>query len=90
MELGMIGLGRMGINMVRRLLRAGRVSDSAEVRWMIVVAIDESVSAPVLSAALYERFSSRSEGNFAGKVLSALRYQFGGHKEKAATKKVGA
>jgi 6-phosphogluconate dehydrogenase len=66
---------------------AGRVSDSGEGRWTITAAIDESVPAPVLSAALYERFSSRGEGDFADKVLSALRYQFGGHEEKAAPKK---
>jgi 6-phosphogluconate dehydrogenase len=64
----------------------GRVSDSGEGRWTIAAAIDESVPAPVLSAALYERFSSRGEDDFADKMLSALRYQFGGHKEKAATK----
>jgi 6-phosphogluconate dehydrogenase len=66
---------------------AGRVSDSGEGRWTITAAIDESVPAPVLSAALYERFSSRGEDDFADKVLSALRYQFGGHEEKAADKK---
>jgi 6-phosphogluconate dehydrogenase len=65
---------------------AGRVSDSGEGRWTIEAAIDESVPAPVLSAALYERFSSRGEADFADKLLSALRYQFGGHKEKAAAK----
>jgi len=65
---------------------AGRVSDSGEGRWTIKAAIDESVPAPVLSAALYERFSSRGEDDFADKLLSALRYQFGGHVEKAATK----
>jgi 6-phosphogluconate dehydrogenase len=64
---------------------AGRVSDSGEGRWTIMAAIDESVPAPVLSAALYERFSSRGEDDFADKVLSALRYEFGGHVEKAAT-----
>jgi 6-phosphogluconate dehydrogenase len=69
---------------------AGRVSDSGEGRWTIAAALDEAVPAPVLSAALYERFSSRGEDDFADKVLSALRYQFGGHEEKAATKKVGA
>ena len=69
---------------------AGRVSDSGEGRWTIVAAIDESVPAPVLSAALYERFSSRGEDDFAEKVLSALRYQFGGHDEKAAADKAGA
>ena len=60
------------------------MSDSGEGRWTIAAAIDESVPAPVLSAALYERFSSRGEDDFADKVLSALRYQFGGHEEKAA------
>jgi 6-phosphogluconate dehydrogenase len=69
---------------------AGRVSDSGEGRWTIAAAIDESVPAPVLSAALYERFSSRGEDDFAEKVLSALRYQFGGHDEKAAADKAGA
>lgn len=66
---------------------AGRVSDSGEGRWTIAAAIDESVPAPVLSAALYQRFSSRGEDDFADKVLSALRYQFGGHEEKAGTEK---
>ena len=69
---------------------AGRESDSGEGRWTIAAAIDESVPAPVLSAALYERFSSRGEDDFAEKVLSALRYQFGGHDEKAAAGKAGA
>jgi 6-phosphogluconate dehydrogenase len=69
---------------------AGRVSDSGEGRWTVMAAIDESVPAPVLSAALYERFSSRGEGDFADKLLSALRYQFGGHKEKAAGEKENA
>jgi 6-phosphogluconate dehydrogenase len=69
---------------------AGRVSDSGEGRWTIEAAIDESVPAPVLSAALYERFSSRGEDDFAEKVLSALRYQFGGHDEKATAGKAGA
>jgi 6-phosphogluconate dehydrogenase len=64
---------------------AGRVSDSGEGRWTIQAAIDESVPAPVLSAALYERFSSRGEGDFADKLLSALRFQFGGHEEKSPT-----
>ena len=62
---------------------SGRVSDSGEGRWTIMAAIDESVPAPVLSAALFERFSSRGEADFADKVLSALRYQFGGHEEKS-------
>jgi 6-phosphogluconate dehydrogenase len=61
----------------------GRVSDSGEGRWTVVAAIDEAVPAPVLSAALYERFTSRGEGDFADKVLSAMRYQFGGHIERA-------
>jgi len=61
---------------------AGRVSDSGEGRWTIKAAIDEAVPAHVLTAALYERFSSRGEANFADKLLSAMRYQFGGHLEK--------
>ena len=61
---------------------AGRVSDSGEGRWTIAAAIDESVPAPVLSAALYERFSSRDGADFANRVLSAMRKQFGGHDEK--------
>jgi 6-phosphogluconate dehydrogenase len=65
---------------------AGRVSDSGEGRWTIAAAIDESVPTPVLSAALYERFSSRGEDDFADKMLSALRYQFGGHEEKTVTR----
>jgi 6-phosphogluconate dehydrogenase len=60
----------------------GRVSDSGEGRWTIKAAIDEAVPVPVLSAALYERFSSRGEADFADKVLSAMRYEFGGHLEK--------
>jgi len=60
----------------------GRVSDSGEGRWTISAAIDEGVPVPVLSAALYERFTSRGESSFADKVLSAMRYQFGGHLEK--------
>ena len=60
----------------------GRVSDSGEGRWTIKAAIDESVPAPVLSAALYERFQSRGEGNIADRLLSAMRHEFGGHKEK--------
>jgi 6-phosphogluconate dehydrogenase len=65
---------------------AGRVSDSGEGRWTIKAAIDEAVPAPVLSAALYQRFSSRGEADFQDKVLSAMRYAFGGHLEKAADK----
>jgi len=63
---------------------SGRVSDSGEGRWTIKAAIDESVPAVVLSAALYARFSSRGHADFQNKVLSAMRYQFGGHVEKAA------
>ncbi|HWB31572.1 MAG TPA: decarboxylating 6-phosphogluconate dehydrogenase [Acidobacteriaceae bacterium] len=65
----------------------GHVSDSGEGRWTIHAAIDEAVPAPVLSAALYERFSSRGEDEFADKLLSALRFQFGGHKEKTPEEK---
>jgi len=63
---------------------AGRVSDSGEGRWTVKAAIDEAVPAHVLTAALFERFSSRGEADFAGKVLSAMRYEFGGHVEKPA------
>jgi len=63
---------------------AGRVSDSGEGRWTIKAAIDEAVPAPVLSVALYERFSSRGDADFADRVLSAMRHEFGGHVEKAA------
>jgi 6-phosphogluconate dehydrogenase len=62
---------------------AGRVSDSGEGRWTIKAAIDEAVPVPVLTTALYERFSSRGEADFANKLLSAMRYQFGGHLEKS-------
>src|SRR5215467_6560139 len=61
---------------------AGRVSDSGEGRWTMKAAIDEAVPAHVLSSALYERFSSRGEADFADKLLSAMRYEFGGHLEK--------
>jgi 6-phosphogluconate dehydrogenase len=61
---------------------AGRVSDSGEGRWTIKAAIDEAVPVHVLAAALYERFSSRGEADFADKLLSAMRYEFGGHLEK--------
>jgi 6-phosphogluconate dehydrogenase len=64
----------------------GRVSDSGEGRWTITAAIDESVPAPVLSAALYARFTSRGQDDFADKVLSALRLQFGGHQETGTAK----
>src|SRR5271167_5006366 len=64
----------------------GRVSDSGEGRWTIKAAIDEGVPAPVLTCSLYERFDSRGEADFADKVLSAMRYQFGGHLEKSGGK----
>jgi 6-phosphogluconate dehydrogenase len=60
----------------------GRVSDSGEGRWTIKAAIDEAVPAPVLTAALYSRFSSRGEADFANRLLSAMRFEFGGHVEK--------
>ena len=63
---------------------SGRVSDSGEGRWTISAAIDESTPVPVLSAALFERFASRGEADFADKLLSAMRFQFGGHVERAA------
>jgi 6-phosphogluconate dehydrogenase len=64
----------------------GRVSDSGEGRWTIKAAIDEAVPAPVLTTALFERFTSRGEADFQDKLLSAMRFQFGGHLEKAAGK----
>jgi 6-phosphogluconate dehydrogenase len=69
---------------------AGRVSDSGEGRWTIAAAIDEAVPAPVLTTALYERFSSRGEADFQNKLLSAMRYEFGGHLEKSGGDKTGA
>jgi 6-phosphogluconate dehydrogenase len=66
---------------------SGRVSDSGEGRWTVQAAVEEGVPSPVLSAALYQRFSSRGEGDFGNKVLSALRFQFGGHVERPADNK---
>jgi 6-phosphogluconate dehydrogenase len=63
----------------------GRVSDSGEGRWTITAAIDEAVPAPVLTSALFERFSSRGESDFADKLVSAMRFEFGGHVEKASS-----
>ena len=63
----------------------GKVSDSGEGRWTIKAAIDEAVPVPVLSTALYERFSSRGEATFGDKLLSAMRYEFGGHSEISAS-----
>lgn len=65
---------------------SGRVSDSGEGRWTINAAVEEGAPVPVLSAALFQRFTSRDEADFANKVLSAMRFQFGGHKEKASHK----
>ena len=66
---------------------SGRVSDSGEGRWTILAAIDEGTPCPVLTTSLYERFSSRGNGTFANKLLSAMRFQFGGHLEKEAEPK---
>ena len=63
---------------------SGRVSDSGEGRWTILAAIESTTPAPVLSASLYQRFTSRGEDDFAGKILSAMRFQFGGHVERKA------
>ena len=65
---------------------AGRVSDSGEGRWTVQAAVDESVPAPVISAALFARFASRGESEFSEKLMSAMRYEFGGHHEKSETK----
>jgi 6-phosphogluconate dehydrogenase len=65
---------------------SGRVSDSGEGRWTILAAVEEGAPAPVLSTALYERFSSRGENDFANKLLSAMRFEFGGHLERKAEK----
>ena len=69
---------------------AGRVSDSGEGRWSVIAAVDEAVPAPVLTAALYARFSSREGDDFANRVLSAMRHQFGGHVEKLIPTASGA
>jgi len=69
---------------------AGRVSDSGEGRWTIKAAIDEAVPTPVLTASLYERFSSRGEADYADKLLSAMRFGFGGHLEKSKEKSEAA
>jgi 6-phosphogluconate dehydrogenase len=68
---------------------AGQVSDSGEGRWTIKAAIDEGVPTPVLTTALYERFSSRGNAVFQGRLLSAMRFEFGGHLEKPATGEAG-
>jgi len=69
---------------------SGRVSDSGEGRWTILAAVDEGIPAPVLTTSLYERFSSRGNATFANKLLSAMRFQFGGHMEKEAEPKAAA
>ena len=69
---------------------AGRVSDSGEGRWTVTAAIDEAVPVPVLSSALYARFSSRGEADFADRLLSAMRFQFGGHLEETSGPGVGS
>jgi 6-phosphogluconate dehydrogenase len=61
---------------------SGRVSDSGEGRWTVMAAVDEGVPAHVLTAALFERFGSRGEGEFGNRLLSAMRKQFGGHQER--------
>ena len=66
---------------------AGRVSDSGEGRWTVHAAIEVGVPAPVISAALYERFASRGDAEYAGKVLSAMRKEFGGHAEQPASER---
>ena len=60
---------------------SGRVSDSGEGRWTVTAAVDEGAPVPVLSAALFQRFNSRGEADFADKLLSAMRFEFGGHRE---------
>ena len=78
--------GRPGRRIPTLAKFAGRVSDSGEGRWTIKAAIDEAVPVPVLTTALYERFTSRGEADFQDKLLSAMRFGFGGHLEKAAGK----
>ena len=68
---------------------SGHVSDSGEGRWTIQAAIDEGIPTPVLSAALIDRFTSRGGADFQNKLLSAMRWQFGGHVENPATSKSG-
>jgi 6-phosphogluconate dehydrogenase len=65
------------------------VSDSGEGRWTVQAAVDEGIPAPVISSALFTRFSSRNRDEFADKVMSAMRYEFGGHKEKTPGKSGG-
>ena len=83
MQLDMIELGRMGASMVHNGIEYGMMVAYAEGegRWTIQAAIDEGVPVPVLSAALFARFTSRGNADFANRVLSAMRYAFGGHVE---------
>lgn len=69
---------------------ASRVSDSGEGRWIVQAAVDEGIPAPVIGAALNSRFASRGNEEYAAKLLSAMRYEFGGHKEKAGDKQEAA
>jgi 6-phosphogluconate dehydrogenase len=81
----LLDLTALALTQDEKLARfGGRVSDSGEGRWTIKAAIDEAVPAHVLTAALYERFSSRGQAEFADRILSAMRYEFGGHEEKPA------
>jgi 6-phosphogluconate dehydrogenase (decarboxylating) len=92
MQLGMVGLDRMGSNLVRRLtqdtdaettpLRDRWAYQARMGRWTAFAAVDETVPAPVITASLYERFESRGLGEFTGKILSAMRSEFGGHAER--------
>ena len=94
MELGIIGLGRMGANMTERLAESafhqdpelasikGYVEDSGEGRWTVEEAIEKSVPVPVLMCSLFARFASREEDSFSAKVIAALRNEFGGHAVK--------
>lgn len=109
MQIGIVGLGRMGSNVTRRLMAAGhacvahdihpdavqallrdptyeamqgRVADSGEGRWTLEAAIDTGTPGPVLATALFARFGSRGRGDFASRVLSAMRREFGGHEER--------
>lgn len=93
MQIGIIGLGRVGADMTRRLLRGqhecivycvGSIPCSGEGRWTVDAAIDEGVPAPVISAALHARLTSRGHDEFADKLLSAMRYAFGGHVENTS------
>ena len=76
MQIGMIGLGQVGANMVRRLMKYGH---ECVIRWTLQAALEETVPTEVISRALYTRFRSRQPHTFAEKVLSPLRQKFGGH-----------